>query len=189
MPLTHETPVFSVDKLAMYPMTADPSGGTATYGARVYVPGVRTISASPDVLSKELFGDNAVLARTTKLRGMNGTAECAKWSLDIIKNLIGGTLTDSGSTPNMISTLSIKNTDFGGYFKLEAQILGVELPSSTSTGDVHLVWWKAKLSNFDLGANMEDYSTPSFDIAGVQRSSDGKIFDLVYNETAAALSA
>ena len=89
MAAPHSTPVFSVDQAKIYPMTADTGAMPPTYGTGVAVPAIRTTGFSPDILAKELFGDNAVIARAAKTRQVNFGLEFGKWDLDVLKILLG----------------------------------------------------------------------------------------------------
>ncbi|MFN2537960.1 MAG: hypothetical protein ABR549_07370, partial [Mycobacteriales bacterium] len=149
MPLTHVTPIFSVDQAGIYPLLTD-TGANPTYGARLDLPGVHDVALNPDTLYKELFGDNAIIANASKLRKMGCAATWAKASLDVLVQLAGGTVTDAGVTPNQTSTYSVKNTDAGKYFKFEFRVLGVEVPASAGGGDAHAVLWKCKAADWAL---------------------------------------
>jgi len=186
--LPHETPVFSLDKCKIYPLTADPAGGTATYGAGIACTGIQSLAVDPDTLYKELFGDNAIIAAAGKARKFTFKLGMAKVSLDVMAQLYGGTVTDAGSTPAQSTTYSVKNTDAGKYFKLECQILGVEIPASSGGGDLHVVGWKCKVMSAAIAGKAEDFAPLTFDVAALARSADGKMFDLVENETLVALA-
>jgi hypothetical protein len=185
--LPHLTPLFSVDKAAWTPLTADPSGGTATYGTKVYIPAVESVSVDPDVLYKELFGDNAIAATAAKPRSVKAKVNFGKIDLDLLKNLLGGLVTDAGTTPNQTSTLDISRTSAASYGKLECQVLGVELPTVAAGGDVHFVWWKAKLNSLTIGTTAEDYGKPTMSVTGIYLLANDKMFSVVENETAVAL--
>jgi hypothetical protein len=186
--LTHTTPVFSVDNAAWTPMLTDPSGGTATYGTKIDVPGIQTVQLDPDVLNKELFGDNAIIAMAAKARRFVFKAMAAKLSLDLLASLMGGAVVDAGTTPNQTSTYTVLNSDSAKYGKFEYRVLGVELPGAAGGGDLHFVGWKCKLTSTSLAAKMEDFAPHAFDVIALARTSDGKMISLVENETAVALA-
>jgi len=188
VPLPHNTPIFSIDAAKIYPMLTDPVGGPATYSAGFKLPGAQSMTWEPDTLSKELFGDNAIIALAGKMRAVVSKVACAKSDLDVLSTLFGGTVTDVGVTPAQTATYSVKNTDFGKYFKLEAQILGVEVPTSSGGGDVHQVCWKCKIVDASESVTAENFAPTTFTIKAIQLTANGKIYDRVFNETAVALA-
>lgn len=187
MPLVHETSVFSVDNAAITPLLTDPVGGSATYGVKVNFPGIREAGFSPDLLKKELFGDNFIIARAAKARQVQSKIGVAKMNLDILAALLGGTVTDAGVTPNQTTTYNLLGSDKAKYFKLEYRVLGVELPGAAGGGDLHVVFWKCLIEGTSADAKMEDFAMPTFDVAAIPRLSDLKLAAVVENETAAAI--
>lgn len=189
MPLTHLTPVFSVDEAAIYKVTADAAGGSLTFGAKIAIPGIIDFEVNPEILYKEAFGDNKVIATASKLRSIKGKASCTHMSLDVIQALLSGTITDAGTTPNMTATLDVKGNDIPGYVKFEGRMLGVELPSAAGGGSLNFTIWKSKISNFTFNPKGEEFATLAFDFTGVPTAFDNKILTIKAYETAAALSA
>jgi hypothetical protein len=188
MPLPHETPVFSVDNAAITPLLTDPVGGTATYGTKINFPGIREAGFNPDLMSKELFGDNYIIARAGKVRQVKTKIGVAKMNLDILAAILGGAVTDTGTTPNMVATYNLLGTDKLKYFKLEYRVLGVELPSAAGGGDLHVVYWKCMIEATSQDAKMEDFTLPTFDVCAIPRLADSKMVAMVANETAIALA-
>jgi len=188
MPLTHRTPVFSVDQAAIYPMLTDVTTNP-TYSPRVLLPGVTTVAMDPDVLSKELFGDNAIRAHYSKVRQFMGKAGFVDLDLDVQAILDGSVTADTGTTPNQVATNTILGSSFCPYFKLEFRVLGVEVPGVAGGGSVNVSLHKCKVTKFGGGAKAEDYSPSEFDFVALQTVSNGKIRTITFNETAAALTA
>ena len=185
--LPHYTPVFSVDKAAWTPMLTDPTSGSATYGTKILLNGITTVSFDPEVLYKEAFGDNAIQHVASKARKFMCKAGLDKFDLDFFAQILGGTVTDAGTTPAQTTTYDILNTSASKYGKFEAQVLGVEVPGPSGGGDLHFVFWKAKMMAFSAGASAENFSSPSFEFAVLARVSDGKMASIVENETAVSL--
>lgn len=189
MPLSHVTPLFSVDEAAIYPMLTDIAGAAPTYAAKIPVPGINGVTVDPDVLAKELFGDNVVLGRAAKVRQVLMALTYAKLSLDVLNVLSGGTTTDTGVTPSQTSKFSISKSSTPGYFKLEARLLGVEVPGPSGGGSVNFSLSKAKAVDFKPTTAKEDYGMQVLNIAGVYPVGTANLMDITFNETAAALSA
>lgn len=188
MALSHVSKLFAVTDAKVYAVTADPSGGATTYGAAIDVPGIKSVTISGNIDTKELRGDNTLLDTNSVLTNITVDFEYAKLNLDAVAAMIGGAVTDSGSTPNAVATYRLTNTNTFSYFKLEAKT--PTAGSDSVTGDAHIVLYKCMLSSFpELGMAEEDYQTFKASAVAVGRASDGRWIDVVFNETAAALSA
>lgn len=187
MPISHITKMFAVQDAKIAPMTADPPGGTATYGTIIDLPGIKSVGMSFDIENKQLRGDNSLLDENSILTGLSLSVEWAKLSLDIQAALLGGTVTDGGTGTTETATFARLGTNSLAYFKFEAKTPtdGVD----TIGGDAHLVVYKCILSGFgSLGFAEEDYQTLSADFRGSPRLADSKWWDFVLNETAAAIA-
>lgn len=187
MPLSHVSKVYSVSDAKIAVVTADPAGGSTTYGSLIDVPGIREVTISGDVNTVELRGDDTLLDRNSSLSTITGTVSHAKISLDVLDAIIGGTITDGGTTPAMTATYLLKNTDTIQYFKLEAKT--PTGGADTVTGDIHFVFHKCIVTSFpDLGHAQEDFRIVSFEFAALPLTSNGNWLSIVANETAAAIA-
>ncbi len=186
--LPRYTSIFSIDNAAITPLLTDPIGGTATYGTKIDVPGIRSATLDPEILAKELFGDNAIQGRAAKARQIMSKVEAARLNLDILALLMGGAVTEAGTTPAQTTTYNLLGSSAGSYFKLEYRVLGVELPNVAGGGDLHVVFWKAKITSTALPTQMEEFAPHSFDVAAIARLSDSKLLSLVENETALSIT-
>lgn len=187
MPITHETKLYAVSDAKIAKLLTDPTGGAATYGSLIDLPGIKEVGLGFVLNAKELRGDNKQLDADTTLVGVTLTFSNAKISLDALAVMLGGTVTDSGVTPNQKAQLRRLGSDVLSYFKFEAKTPtgGIDV----ATGDAHLVVYKAKVqSGFDLGFAEEDYRIFSGEARGVVRLADDFLYDLVENETAAAIT-
>jgi len=183
MALTHNSEWFSIDQCKLYKMTADVTTNP-TYSAGVALPGVRMVSIEPDVLNKELFGDNKIIGRAAKTRQIMSKLGYAKPDLDILNIIGGGTAVDAGTTPNQTATYTQLGADFGGYFKIEYRIL----QASVGIGSVNVTFFKCKISDFGLPSNQEDFTIPTLGVAAIATVSNDQMYKIAYNESAAALS-
>lgn len=186
--LPRYTSIFSVDNAAITPMLTDPIAGTATYGTKIDVPGIRSATFDPEILAKELFGDNAIQGRSAKARQIMSKIEAARLNLDILAVLMGGAVADSGTTPAQVTSWNLLGSSAGSYFKLEYRVLGVELPGAAGGGDLHVTFWKCKITGTALPVQMEEFAPLSFDVAAIARLADSKMVTLTENETALAIS-
>lgn len=187
MPLSHVTKVFGVNDAKIAKLTADPAGGTATYGSSVDVPGIKSVTISGEINTVDLRGDHSLLDSDSTLQNITLTFEYAKLSLDALVVWLGGTVTDSGTTPDQIAKLALLGTDtlLANNWKFEAKTVSAD----TVGGDVHLVLYKCKLTSFpELGTAEEDYLTFTVEARAVPRLADAKWIDVEARETIAALT-
>jgi hypothetical protein len=186
MPLSHITKVYAVKDIKVFPLTADPAGGSPTYGTGIDVPGAKTMTITGDVNTVELRGDNGPLDRASSLSNVNVAIEWAKASLDLLAAWFENTVADSGTTPNQKSVWELLNTTELGYFGVAGQAVGAD----TIGGDVQFSVNKAILSAFpEMGLAEEDYKTHSTEFATMPLLSTGKWLNVTLNETATALAA
>ncbi|MGD1220003.1 phage tail protein [Streptomyces krungchingensis] len=188
MPLQRFTRVYGIQDAKIAPLTADPATGTPTYGALIDVPGIKTFEISGDVEVKKLRGDNAQLATNAAITNIQVAISHAKMSLDVLAAIVGGTVTDSGTTPAQKTSWDLTAaTATLPPFKLE----GVTPPNGIDIvgGDVHVIMHKLTLSAFpDLGFAEEDYRIASFTADADPLLSNGKWIGTVINETAVPIA-
>lgn len=188
MALVHFSKLFAVEDAQIAKLLTDPAGGTETYGPLIDVPGIKQVTLSGTVESKELRGDNALLDVNSVLKSLTLGITNAKISLDVEAVLIGGTVADSGLTPNQKVTHDLSGTDSPNYFKFIAKS-----PANGSDfvgGDVHITLWKCIVSGLpDSGFAEEDYKIVGFNAATSPLLSTGRKWRrIVFNETAAAIA-
>lgn len=182
MPITHVHKTYAVTDAKIAKLTADPTGGTATYATAIDLPGIKSVGLGFEINNVSLRGDNRELDSDSTLVAVTVTFSHAKMSYDALPVLIGGTVTDTGTTPNQVARFRRLGADVFSYFKFEAAT-----PTGggdVATGDQHLIVYKAKITDYGLGLAEEDYQTFSGTARGVVRASDDFLFDLLANETA-----
>jgi hypothetical protein len=189
MPISRVTKLYSVQDCKISPLTADPAGGTATYGTSIDVPGIQEMAISGDVEVKQLRGDNVKLATNTALTNIQVAVTHAKLSLDVLVAILGGAVTDSGTTPAQKSVWGLSGTNATlPPFKIE----GITPPNGVDIvgGDLHWVLYKCTLSAFpDLGFANEDFRVVSFTAdADPLLATGNKWMDAVLNETLVAIT-
>lgn len=188
MPTQRFTKVYGIKDAKIAPLTADPSGGSPTYGALIDVPGIKSFEISGDVEVKTLRGDNTKLASDSAISNIQVAVTHAKVSLDVLVAILGGAVTDSGTGTAETARWDLKGaTATMPPFKLE----GVTPPNGTDLigGDFHVVLHKLKLAGFpDLGFAEEDYRIASFTADADPLLSTDDWISLVLNETAVAIA-
>lgn len=187
MPLSHTTKWYAVSDIQIAKVTADPSGGTTTYGSLIDVPGAKTMGIDFAIDSKDLRGDNRLLDTNSTLTAVNVTVTHAKLNLDVMAALLGGAVSDSGTTPAQIAKWALTGANVTiAPFKIEGA--SPTAGTDSTTGDGHWVLYKCTLTGLSgLGFAEEDYVIPSFTCRAYARLSDNKWMDGVVNETAAAI--
>lgn len=190
MPLPTDTPLFSVDEAAAYLMVTDPVGAVCTYGAKIPIPGINGTTVDPDVLSKELYGDNRVQGHAAVLRKIMVGLTYARMSQTLLALVTGGTSTASGTTPAQKTTFSIGKSASPPYVKVEYRIVtNLEIPGPSGGGSVNVKLNKCKVADWKPTVAKEDYGLQVVNFACVFPQGTSNIIDMDFNETAVALSA
>lgn len=97
------------------------------------LPYARTFSFSEAEDFEELRGDDKLVTTRGKGAGVDWDLEAGGLSLDALKIMAGGTITETGTTPAQKRVYTKKVTDTRPFFKVEGQAI------SDSGGDVHCV--------------------------------------------------
>lgn len=185
MPLSPDTPWFGVNDAQLAVVTADPDGGTTTYGTLMDVPGIKSVTWGGDISSNELRGDGTRLDFNAAFGGWTLGFEFGKSALAVFSALLGGTVVNAGATPAQSATWTHTKTSRPNYFKFESQTLG----TGNIGGDGHIIGFKCVLTSVpELGHVEEDYKTYTVEAAAMPRQSDGNDLSVVYNETLKAIA-
>ncbi|BCJ86451.1 major tail protein [Effusibacillus dendaii] len=187
MALSHTIKLMELSDAKIAQLTSD-SGASPAYSASVDLPGITKITLSPKADMKKLYGDSALLDVYQKTTEVELDIECSLLSLDALKVMMGGTVTDAGTTPSQTTTYSLQATNSTPpYFKLEGQWTY----AGDGIGDGHVVLYKCKVTDppqIDLNDASGNYGTVKFKAIALPATSNGKWFDLVLNETKTAIS-
>jgi hypothetical protein len=196
VPIAHASVVFDVVDCKVYPLLTDIAGASPTYGAGVDVPGIAEVGVDPNIVSAELKGDARVIAQKGRTDRLSFSGTYGKLSGDVLAVILGGSITDSGTTPNQIAAYRLSSPASLPYFKIEFKIDDVE----EGIGDLRVVLYKCKLTGGTLiGSSSDNFGQPSFDadaialngtltnVNGIAAPTVGAIGDWVLRETAAAL--
>jgi hypothetical protein len=132
--------------------------------------------------TEELRGDDTLVATHGNGVTLEWDLEGGGISLDALKVISGGTVTQTGTTPNIKKTLAKKGADARPYFFVEGQVIG------DAGGDVHAVLYKCKATG-DIGG---EFSEGAFFLTGASGigipNETDKLWDIVQNETATAIT-
>lgn len=189
MALAHQTKVFGVNDAAVYKLSTDPAGAPPTYGGKVDLVGVKSMELTLETDTKELRGDNTLLAADSVLKVLKGKLMYAKFNFDVWTALTTMTAADSGVTPNQKTMMTLAQTDSPVFGKVEAQSRQVDYVG----GDLHYLCYKVMPGNFLAGFMEENYREQSFDfisvplIGTIAGGPAGAWFSALVNETAVAI--
>lgn len=157
-----------------------------TLGTSVDLPNGRTLTFSEAEDFEELRGDDKVVTTRGKGAQVDWELEGGGISYEAVKVMYGGTIAETGTTPNQKKTFTKLVTDARPYFKIEGQAI------SDSGGDVHVILYKCR-STGELSGEFADGSFFLTGASGVAIASTltGKtdvLYEFVQNETATAIS-
>ncbi|MCR4398934.1 MAG: phage tail protein [Firmicutes bacterium] len=182
MPLPTASKILLLKDCRIAALTDD-SGAEPTYGTSVDLPGIQTLELTPEMDVKTLEGDGEILDVYSKVRLVGFTWNSAKIPLDALAVLLGGTVTESGTTPNQKAVYSLGDEN-PQWFKIEGQAVYVE----DGLGDVHVTLYKCKCTGgaaFSLGT---DFAVLKATGQAIRAASNRKLLDVTFNETETPLS-
>jgi hypothetical protein len=159
---------------------------TALAASSIDLPNARVFSFAETEEYEELRGDDSLVATHGNGPIVNWELEGGGYSPEVVRAMYGGTLTETGTTPNRIKRLRKLKTDIRPYFKVEGQMI------SDSGGDVHAIVWRCKATDDFSG----EFSDGQFFLTGASGQGLGcliagadinTVWDLIQNETATAI--
>lgn len=184
MPLTAIPLPYGLRDVKVTPYT---DSGATTLGTAVDLPNARTFSFSEAEEFTELRGDDKVVTTRGKGASVDWDLEGGGLSLEVLKVLSGGTITESGATPNQTKTFTKKVTDTRPFFQVEGQAI------SDSGGDLHCVLDRCRSTGNIEGefADGEFFLTSGSGVAlpSLQTGREDTLYEFVQNETATAIGA
>lgn len=147
----------------------------------VDLPYAMTMTFRERLTSGELRGDDATQAVVAITDAVEWELEAGAISLEAWAAMTGRTVALTGTTPSQVNTFTASAGDVYPYFKVYGKSVG------DGADDVHVLIWKAKCTGGIEGEfkDGEFWVTKCSGIA-VDDGTNG-IFDIVQNETAAAL--
>lgn len=160
--------------------------GTGTLGSAVDLPAARTLTFQEVVESSILRGDDTEVATHESAPAIEWELEAGGITLAAWAILSGGTVSEAGTTPNIVRTFARTNQS-RPYFMAEGQII------SDNGGDVHAKLYRCK-STGNVGGEFTDneFFLTSCSGRGVVVPTGyvnaGKLYDIVHNETAVAIT-
>ncbi|AEG14699.1 phage major tail protein, phi13 family [Desulfofundulus kuznetsovii DSM 6115] len=178
--------LLELEDVKVFKMTAD-TDTAPTYDTAVDIPGITKIGIAPKVENKKLQGDSKLLDIYSKVTEVELDIEFAELSLDAMKVLVGGEVTTSGTTPNQVTTYSLKpDTATAPYFKLE----GRWLYAGDGIGDAVVRFYKCKVSDisFEINDASGNFGTVRAKAFAIPCESNNAWFDIDVRESAQPLA-
>lgn len=157
------------------------TNSTTLSGTTIDLPNAQTFSFEESEEFTELRGDDKVVASVGQGASVSWSLESGGISLEAYQVLNGGTVTESGVTPNTVKKYSKKTTDTRPEFKVEGQAI------SESGGDFHAVLYRCKVTD-NIGGELSDgefFVTSCGGTAFGSRvdTTEDLIYEFVENET------
>jgi hypothetical protein len=161
--LSHITKNYGIDDAKVYKLLTDPSGAPPTYATAVDIFGAQSMEMTLATDTKELRGDNTLLAADSIIKDLTGKVNYGKFNFDVWVQLTSMTATDSGSTPNQKTVMTMAATDSPAYAKVEAQSKHVDYVA----GDLHYIVYKLIPMNLLAGFADENYKIQEFGFTSI----------------------
>lgn len=153
-------------------------------GSLVDLPAAQTLEFTEETASQVLRGDDAVVAQRVTIDNVNWTLDSGGISFEAYTVIAGGAITSTGSTPNVKKQWRRMGTDAYPDFFLEGQSM------SESGGDNHIVFHRAKATQISGTHQDQEFWVSHAEgnaIATLTAANVGAVWDMVANETAAAI--
>jgi len=178
MPLNDPVLPYGIRDIKVTPINANGTLGTA-----VDLPVAQTLSFSEAEEFQELRGDDRVVAIHGQGPMVEFDLEAGGISLEAWQVMTGGTLSETGATPNQVKGLTKLVTQNRPYFRIDGQSI------NDVDGDTHLVIYKAKITD-NLEGEFADgeFFVTSCSGQGIGNSID-QLYTITWNETTSALTA
>ncbi|UJQ86716.1 major tail protein [Gordonia phage Jalebi] len=162
------------------------SSGTVLGNTSIDLPYMQTFSFSETEEFQELRGDDKVITTRGQGAQVEWSLESGGISLKAWAVFTGGTVTESGTTPNRKVTLRKLATANRPYFRIEGQAI------SDSGGDLHAIVYRCRCNDTIEGefADGEFFVTSVSGLGLPLLDSDfDLLYDFVQNETLQAISS
>jgi hypothetical protein len=160
-----------------------PINSDGSLGTPVDLPVAQTLSFSEAEEFEELRGDDRLVAVHGQGPTIEFDLEAGGISLEAWQVLTGGTLSELGSTPNQVKSLTKFTTQSRPYFRIEGQSI------NDVDGDTHVVIYKAKITDSLEG----EFADGTFFVTSCSGQGLGDVNDRLYtitwNETASSIDA
>ncbi len=182
--MTQPTPLpYGLRDIKLKPFT---DNTYTAYGTAVDLPNARSLAFNETAESNTLRGDDREVASHESAAAVEWELEAGGLSFEAVKVMYGGTLAETGVTPNRVKRLYKTESDQRPYFYIEGQVI------SDSGGDLHAVIYKNKATG-DLSGTFADQEFFLTGASGRGIGSNvvatlGRVWEFVQNETVTAIA-
>lgn len=181
-PLPAASLPFGMRDIKLKPYT---TSALTTLGTSVDLPYSRTLSFSEAEDFEELRGDDKLIAVKGTGSGVDWEMESGGLAFAAMALMYGGTVTETGTTPNLKRSWVKKTTDERPYFSAEGQAI------SDSGGDVHCILERARATD-DFEGEMGDGSfwlsgASGRGLPGLRTGREDVIYEFVFNQAVTAI--
>jgi len=155
-----------------------PSGGSA-----IELQAERVMSFTPRYDTGELEGADIIVEVAARMVGYDWEIEEGGVPLGLLKSILGGSLTSSGSTPNQVYYWDRAADDAVVYFKAQGRAIAED------AGDIEVTLYKCKVTS-NPTVRLEKGAFVVSNLSGVgiaDTASSNKFYTVKQKETAAAL--
>lgn len=157
-----------------------PINDDGTLGTPVQLPVARTFSFSETEDFEELRGDDKVVAERGQGPTIDWELEAGGITMEAFQVIAGGTVSETGTSPDITRTFAKGAYEQRPYFRVEGQAI------SDSGGDFHVVVFRCRATG-DLTGEMSD---GSFWLTGASgrgypdEDNNNRLYEFRQNETA-----
>lgn len=154
-------------------------------GTLVDLANAQTLEFTEETSSQVLRGDDQVAAQRVTIDSVSWTLESGGIVFEAYTVMAGGAITTSGTTPAVVKKWRRMGTDSYPDFYLEGQAL------SESGGDNHIVFHRAKATQISGTFADQEFWVSHAEgnaIATLTAANVGAVWDMIANETAAAIA-
>lgn len=163
------------------------TSANTTLGTPIDLPNAQTFSFSESEDFEELRGDDGLVAIRGKGPAIDWDLESGGISLAAYAAIAGGTVTETGVTPNAVRRYRKMKDDVRPYFRAQGQSI------SDSGGDFHALVYRARATG-DISGELKDgaFMVPSLSgngLGSLEPALLGALYDFIQNETATPIIA
>ncbi len=154
-------------------------------GTLVDLPAAQTLEFTEETASQVLRGDDAVVAQRVTIDNVSWTLDSGGISFEAYTVIAGGAVSSTGVTPNVVKKWRRMGTDAYPDFFMEGQSM------SESGGDNHIVFHRAKATQISGTLQDQEFWVSHAEgnaIATLTAANVGAVWDMIANETAAAIA-
>lgn len=156
---------------------------TGTYGTMVDLPVSQTLTWTDSEEFTELRGDDRVVATRGSGPTLGFNLEAGGISLAAYAVMSGGSVIETGVSPNLVRTYTKTTSQSRPYFRIDGQAI------NDNGGDTKAVLYMCKLTG-DIGGGFADteFLVTSAEGTGIGDTfRSNKLYDIIASETAASI--